>query len=76
MLLHLFDRFKPKTGTAYFQARLQMLLWSQLSAADIRGTLLVDRKLQPYHDYISAMDDDMIEIARDLSRKWGRGTRG
>jgi hypothetical protein len=63
------------TGAALFQDRLLRLLEQEKSPADIRAALLADTDLAPFHDYIRAMEDRMIEVAVELAGKWGtKGT--
>lgn len=60
-----------KSPLEHLQDRLSMLLYSGLKAEQIKEILLHDPLLSEYRDYINDMDEDMLRVGTELSRKWG-----
>lgn len=55
----------------YFQARLLVLLDSELNEFEIKKALLEDPGLQEYKDYIESWQPQMLDLAKQLTKKWG-----
>ena len=66
----LFSRRK-KSPLEHLQDRLNMLLYSGIKSEQIKEILLQDPILTEYKSYISAMDEDMLRVGAELTRKWG-----
>lgn len=64
-------RRRKKTPLEIFQSRLLALLYAGLPPETVRDILLSDKKIARYHDYIAAMDMDMLATGSVLVRKWG-----
>ena len=48
-----------------------MLLYSGIKSEQIKEILLQDPILTEYKSYISTMDEDMLRVGAELTRKWG-----
>jgi len=64
--------FKRYNRSRYFQNKLIFLLESERNSVDIKFYLENDKRLLCYKNYINKMDQKMLEVSGDLSRKWGR----
>ena len=62
---------KPAGGLACFQDRLLELLAAGKKPREVRKALLADDNLAEFHVYIEIMDDRMLEVAAELTGKWG-----
>lgn len=62
---------KPREGLSLFQDRLLELLALGKSPRQVRKALLADENLTEFHAYIEIMDDRMLEVAAELTGKWG-----
>lgn len=61
---------------ARFQAALLDLLSQPLSASEIALRLREDAACAPFQDYVSGFEPRMIEVAAELTKKWGRSADG
>ena len=57
---------------ADFQAALLELLDGPLTADEILARLRTDEVFAPYRDYIDTFEPRMVEVAAELTKKWGR----
>jgi len=57
---------------AEFQAKLLELLDQDLSTDEIAESLRNDPALSDYHNYIASFEPRMIEVAAELTKKWGQ----
>lgn len=56
---------------ARFQSALLDLLHEPLSVDEIRQRLLSDPEFAVYRSYVEAMEPRMLEVAAELTKKWG-----
>lgn len=56
---------------AQFQSALLDHLDSSVPLEELHESLMTDPKLASYRGYIQAMEPRMLEIAAELTRKWG-----
>jgi hypothetical protein len=61
---------------ARFQALLLDLLSGEHSPAEIVSRLKSEPELQQFTDYIASFEPRMIEVASELTKKWGRREGG
>lgn len=54
-----------------FQACFLEALAANIAAADIQQALLKDPATMPFRNYIAGFDDEMLEVAAVLVKKWG-----
>lgn len=55
-----------------FQDLLVTILEQEENPDEVISKLLSDKRFEQLKPYIEAFDSDMIEVAQELVRKWGR----
>ena len=63
---------KGKDLLADYQSALLELLDSSLSPEEIRAELEIQFNDSPLRDYLRSFDLEMIAVAKELVRKWGK----
>lgn len=66
------DKPTEYSRLAEFQAALLALLAQPLSPAEMLQCLHNEPAFAPYADYIATFEPRMIEVAAELTKKWGR----
>ena len=61
---------------ALFQSALLELLSQPLLVPEIQQRLRHDAAFAPFQDYIESFEPRMIEVAAELTQKWGRRADG
>ena len=61
---------------AVFQSALLALLASPRSPQEMLDCLRNDAAFAPYRDYTDSFEPRMIEVAAQLTKKWGRREAG
>lgn len=57
---------------AEYQAQLLVLLEGEENLVDVKRKMLKDERFFSLREYSSQMRTEMLEVARELVRKWGR----
>lgn len=57
---------------ALFQEKLLELLSQQITPAELKHKLLTDAQLNEFSDYVDTFDEDMVAVASELVKRWGR----
>lgn len=67
---------KDRETLAAFQSALLELLGSELPPEALMHELQNNPTFLPYRDYVATFEPRMVEVAAQLTRKWGRREAG
>ena len=65
-------KFMQERDLAMFQDKLLKTLWTQDDPETIMNRLEVASPSEPMKDYVREMDQQMVELAAELVKRWGQ----